>query len=271
MEPSLLILTNFFPAANKALDYTTCLAEPLKARLVLLYVRRGSILDPEMFTGVLSKENQAAATLAFNSVARQTKVPVEAKVGHGGVASAVSEAVREHHPLLVVLGRSDYSDTPDELVQTTSLDLLRHAPYPMLVVPHSVVSTVLPKRVLLAVDGAPFSLGDHQCAAHHILTVLGAEVTIFHVVPDAGPAELPLVLDSVQRTGLTLGLPPVQSHTVVSGHIAAAILRAAQPEAYDLVILIARRRSFMSNLFHRSVTSQVLLASKLPVLVLPAS
>jgi nucleotide-binding universal stress UspA family protein len=36
------------------------------------------------------------------------------------------------------------------------------------------------------------------------------------------------------------------------------------------VVLIARRRSFMGSLFHHSVTAQVLLLSKIPVLVLPA-
>ncbi|MFD2720608.1 universal stress protein [Hymenobacter monticola] len=271
MKPSLLILTDFFPAANKALDYATCLAEPLKARLVLLHVRRDSLLDPEMFTGASAHESPQAATLALRSAARQTTVPLEAEVGHGQVAPAAAEAVREHHPLLVVLGRPDYSDTPDELVQTASLDLLRHAPYPMLVVPHGVAGARPPRRVLLAVDGEPFSLGDHQAAAHHILTALGAEVTVFHAVPTTGPNELPpLVLDSVLRTGLTLGLSAVQCHSVVSAHPATAILEAAQSGAYDLVVLMARRRSFMGRLFHRSVTAQVLVASPLPVLVLPA-
>ncbi|MDO7852438.1 universal stress protein [Hymenobacter convexus] len=271
MDASLLILTDFFQAANKALDYATNLAGPLNARLVLLHVRRDSILDPETFTGGLSNLSQEAVALALNSVASNLPVPVVAEVGHGRVAYAVADAVSRHHPLLVVLGRPDYSDTPDELVQTTSLDLLRTAPYPMLVVPHGVASTALPRRVLLAVDGHPFALGEHAGAIHHLLVALGAEVTIFHVVPDTGPDELPpLVLDSVMRTGLVLDLAPAPCHTVVSAHAATGILEAAQPADYDLVMLIARRRSFMGSLFHRSVTAQVLLQSKLPVLVLPA-
>jgi nucleotide-binding universal stress UspA family protein len=53
-------------------------------------------------------------------------------------------------------------------------------------------------------------------------------------------------------------------------HPAEAIVHAAQPGAYDLVVLIARPRSFLGQLFHRSVTAQVLLHSRVPVLVLPA-
>ncbi|UOQ96508.1 universal stress protein [Hymenobacter sp. 5317J-9] len=271
MDASLLILTDFFQAANKALDYATNLTGPLGARLVLLHVRRDSLLDPEAFTGGISNLSQDAIRLALNSVADSLPVPVVAEVGHGRVAFAVADAVSRHHPLLVVLGRPDYSDTPDELVQTTSLDLLRTAPYPMLVVPHGVSSTAPPRRVLLATDGGPFSLGEHAGTARHLLAALGADITVFHVVPETGPDELPpLVLDSVMRTGLMLDLPPAQCRTVVSEQAAAGILNAAQPADYDLVVLIARRRSFMGNLFHHSVTAQVMLESKLPVLVLPA-
>ncbi|MCI1188622.1 universal stress protein [Hymenobacter sp. DH14] len=271
MDPSLLILTDFFQAANRALDYATNLARPLNARLVLLHVRRDSILDPEMFTGEISNLSQEAIDLALNSVARNLPVPVVAEVGHGRVAFAVADAVVRHHPLLVVLGRPNYADTPDELVQTTSLDVLRTAPYPMLVVPHGIGSTVPPRRVLLAVDGHPFTLGEHAGATHHLLTALGVDITVFHVVPDTGPDELPpIVLDSVTRTGLLADLPSAQCRTVVDGHAATAILAAAQPADFDMVILIARHRSFMGSLFHRSVTARVMLESRVPVLVLPA-
>ncbi len=271
MAASLLILTDFFQAANRALDYATNLAGPLKARLVLLHVRRDSILDPEMFTGQLSNLGQEAISLALSGVASHLPVPVVAEVGHGRIAFAVADAVARHHPQLVVLGRADHSGTPNELVETTSLDILRTTPYPMLVVPHSVGSTAPPRRVLLAVDGENFTLGEHAGSARQFLAALGAELVVGHVVANRRSGELPpSVLDSVLRTGLALELPPVCTRKVVHEDAADGILQAAQPEDFDLVVLIARQRSFMGNLFHRSVTAQVLLESKIPVLVLPA-
>lgn len=272
MTPSLLILTDFFQAANKALDYATNLARPLGARLVLMHVRRDSILDPDMFTGQLTNLNKEATELAMNSVARNLPVPVVAEVGYGRVACAVADAVTRHHPLLVVLGRPDHHGTPDELVQTTSLDILQTSPYPMLVVPHNIASTVPPRRVLLAVDGAPFSLGDHAGAMRQLLAALGAVLTVLHVIPETGPDELPpLVVDSVVRTGLVIEVPPLHIRTEVNKSAAEGILRAIRPADYDLVILIAREHTFLGNLFHHSVTHQVLLDSPIPVLVLPAT
>jgi nucleotide-binding universal stress UspA family protein len=271
MAASLLILTDFFQAANHALDYATNLAAPLNARLVLLHVRRDSVLDPDLFTGQLTNLNKQAVDLALNSVAHNLPVPVVAEVGHGRVAYAVADAVSRHHPLLLVLGRPDHHGTPDELVQTTSLDLLQTAPFPMLVVPHGIAATAPPRRVLLAVDGEPFSLGEHAGPVRHLLAALGAEITVLHVLPDTTPAELaPLVVDSVVRTGLIVEVPPVRTRTVVDASAARGVLSVAKPADYDLVIVIAREHSFLSGLFHHSVTQQVVLDSPIPVLILPA-
>ncbi|OGX88686.1 universal stress protein [Hymenobacter glacialis] len=271
MTPALLILTDFFRAANQALDYATNLAGPLGARLVLLHVRRDSILDSELFTGELSDLSKEATAMALSQVATGLAVPVVVEVGHGRVAFAVADAVSRHHPLVVVMGRPDYSATPDELVRTTALDLLRTAPYPMLIVPHTLTSTVLPRRVLLAVDGEEFTVGPHAGAMRHISRTLGVELTVLHVTPDAADdVSEDEVMASVQRTGLGLDLPaPMRFRRVVAASPAEGILHAAQAGGADLVVVLARPRSFWGQLFHHSVTAEVLLHSPVPVLVLP--
>jgi hypothetical protein len=173
---------------------------------VLLNVRRDSIIDPELFTGVVSNLDQRAVALALSSIASELSVPVVAEVGHGRVAYAVADAVSRHHPTLVVLGRPDTEDTPDELVNTTALDMLRTAPYPMLVVPHSVHTTATPRRVLLAVNGEEFSLGKHAGAMRHLLDALHAELTVLHVSDNPSQSENDAALAMVQRTGLTADL-----------------------------------------------------------------
>ncbi len=271
MPPSLLILTDFFRAANEALDYATNLAGPLGARLVLLHVRRDSLLDPEMFTEELSDLSKEATALALNRVADNLAVPVVAEIGHGRVAFAMADAVSRHHPLLVLLGRPDYSAIPDELVQTTALDILRTAPYPMLIVPHTLTDKALPRRVLLAVDGEDFTLGPHAGAMRHLLTALNAELTVLHVAPDAAlNVSEDEVMDSVRRTGLNVDLPaPLRYQRTVAARPADGILHGAQALNADLIVVLARPRSFWGQLFHHSVTAEVLLHSPVPVLVLP--
>ncbi|MET4075911.1 universal stress protein [Hymenobacter sp. UYCo722] len=272
MVPSLLVLTDFFQPANRALAYAVTLAGGLGASLVLLHVHRDSVLDPELLTGELATLDTEAENRAFASLVRDLAVPAIAEIGHGRVAEAVAAAVRRHQPMLLVLGRPDTEELPDELVTTTALELLRAAPCPMLVVPPTVRHAPVPRRVLLAVDGEPFSLGSYAGTMRHLLDTLGAELTVLHVEAHPGPAATTAAaLASVQRTGLVADLAsPVRTRSLHAPHPAAAILKAAQPAEFDLVILIARPRSFWGELFHRSVTAQVLLHSAVPVLLLPA-
>ena len=272
MAPSLLVLTDFFQPANRALAYAATLAGPLGARLVLLHVHRDSVRDPELLTGQLATLDTEAETLAFASLKRNLTVPASAEIGHGRVAEAVAAAVHRHQPLLLVLGRPNTDDLPDELVTTTALELLRTAPSPMLVVPPTVQHAPVPRRVLLAVDGEPFTLGAYAGAMRHLLDTLEAELTVLHIEEHPGPAATTAAaLASVQRTGLLADLAlPVHTRSRSAPHPAEAILKAAQPVEFDLVVLIARPRSFWGELFHHSVTAQVLLHSAVPVLVLPA-
>ena len=79
-------------------------------------------------------------------------------------------------------------------------------------------------------------------------------------------------LDSVRRTGLADDLAILTRYRCVfAPHPAEGILRAAAPAEFDIVALIARPRSFLNRLFHRSVTAQVLLHGAISVLVLPAT
>lgn len=83
------------------------------------------------------------------------------------------------------------------------------------------------------------------------------------VVADAATA-------AITRTGPTIDLPPPKTQHLVHAFPAKGILQVAATGHFDLVVLIARPRSFLGALFHHSVTAQVLLHSPLPVLVLPA-
>jgi nucleotide-binding universal stress UspA family protein len=270
MAISLLVPTDFHQSANRALDYATSLAGSLNAQLVLLHVRRDSVLDPEMFTGKLSSQSQEAVDLVLHSLVGHSITPAVAEIGHGRVPYAIAEAVSRHQPALVVLGRPDAGPVPDELVSTTALELLRTVPYPMLVVPLSARATSLPRRLLLAVDAEEFTLDEHAQVANHLFQALQAQLTVLHVCPSATDANDTAALDSVLRTDLAKNLSHLQTRCVSDAVPAEGILEAAASGEFDMVVVVARARSFLGALFHRSVTAQVVLHSPLPVLVLPA-
>lgn len=276
MTLSLLVLIDFTHPAAHALAYADRLASATGARLVLLHVRRDAILDPERLSGTLAAHNTEVIHRAFASLQRGLTAPAVAEISHGLVAEAVARAVRQHRPTLIVLGRTKTDDdTPDELLTPLALALLRTISQPLLMVPTNSTTLPAPHRVLLAVDGEPFTLGPHTGPVRHLLDALPAALTVLHVLPpDDGDSddELPdQALASVAHAGLGADWAGLAHHRRVTAPAPAeGILRVARSAEFDLVALVARPRSFLGRLFHRSVTAQVLLHSPLPVLMLPA-
>ena len=261
----MLVPTDFFQPADHALAYADSLAAAIGAQLVLLHVTRDSVLDPEQLTGALAPLDKEATDLAFASLVRDLAVPAVAETAHGRVVPAIVAALGRHQPALAVLGRPDTDTTPDELVSTTALDLLRAAPHPMLVVPRHAPAATLPRRVLLAADAEAFTLGDYAGGVRHLFNALHSQLTVLHVGPTA---DADAATAAVTRTGLTIDLPPPKTRHLIHAVPAEGILQVAASGDFDLVVLVARPRSFLGELFHRSVTAQVLLHSPLPVLVL---
>jgi nucleotide-binding universal stress UspA family protein len=234
--------------------------------LVLLYVRP-SLLNPKAFTGLLHELSESEANHKLQQLAGTLPagVAVEYEVGSGDIETQIVRAARHHHADLMVLGQRDPRSTPDELVQTTALDLLPDAPCPLLMVPPGSHSHTAPKRVLLAADDQPVHLGASAAIAAALLA--GTELTVTYVAAEHADAQA--ALHWVQQAGLASAAASVAARCVQHTHTAAGIVHAAQSLQADLLVVLARRRSLLGGLFHRSVTAEVLREAPVPVLVVP--
>ena len=73
----------------------------------------------------------------------------------------------------------------------------------------------------------------------------------------------------MQLSGLVHGLPTPALRGYEHDNYAEGVLAAVADTQADLVVVLARQRSYFSELFHRSVTAQLLERCPVPVLVLP--
>lgn len=268
MAAALLVLTDFRQPANRALDYATTLATALAAPLVVLHVRRTAAFDAERFSGRITPRSTEAAALALNSLTDHLAVPAVAEVQQGRVAEAVASALEQHRPALLVLGRPDTEELPNELVSTTALELLRTAPCPMLVVPPQ-AALAAPRRVLVAADEEGFTLGEQARFVHSFFTQVPEQLTVLHVSPEPDGVGAAAAAEALKRAGITGPATP-RLRPLVHPDVAAGIVEQAATGEFDLVVVVARPRTLLGRLFHRSVTAYVLLHSPIPVLVLPA-
>ncbi|WP_310394178.1 universal stress protein [Hymenobacter sp.] len=271
MTPSLVVLTDFSAVTNRALSYAAGLALPLHAQLVLLHVCHNGLLAPDEYNSRRTRQGQRKTINALEQLAADQPVVTEVDISEDFLPDAVKEAVRRHHPLLLVLGRPGSAASPLEDVTSTAMDLLRHAPYPLLVVPTVGWAGDPPRRLLLAVDGQPFHLCPHQDVLRQVLAATQGTLDVLHVTDsEQGRPSATTVLNTIRANELADGWAESQLHEIPGPSVMGSILQEAARQQADLLVVVARRHSLLGSLFHRSVTAQLIQESPIPLLVLPA-
>ena len=75
MNPSLVVLTDFFDLTNRALSYAAGLAMPLEAHLILLHLRQDGLLSPEEYRSRHTQEAEFQTTRELQQLAAEQPVP----------------------------------------------------------------------------------------------------------------------------------------------------------------------------------------------------
>lgn len=270
---NLVVLTNLSPAAEHARRYAARLAGPLGARVVLLHVYQPPVLPAETGLALSSAAyyDREQTEYALRGIAADMLAPTEVAVVDGSFGEALEAAVARYRPLLLVLGLTTTNGYVDALLANRALPLLRHCPYPALLVPES-AALLPPRRVVIGVDGEPFGLTEPAAGVfRELLRTWQAAPTLAHVTTPDSTWHRSEVLRAVQRGGLLPTDAEVEYHQPLADAAEDGLLTTAAARGANLLVLLARRRSFLGQLFHRSVTARVLRRAPLPVLLLPVA
>ncbi|OON69937.1 universal stress protein [Hymenobacter sp. CRA2] len=265
---SLIVLTNFFPAARRAIRYAAELAVPLGAQLVLLHVREVSVLEGELLYPP-SEERDGELLVAVQALADETYVPTTVELVDDLQLSTAAALARRYAPAVFVLGQA--ADAEEECeVGATVLEVLRSGEFPLLLVPETYQGAVTPTQVLVAADGEPFALSRPE-AARQLLAQAEPRLTVVTVSAIEDDQACAAALRQVQRSALGDAAGHLSVEAIRHASPVAGVLRAVDQLQANLVVLIARRRSFLGAMFHRSVTNRLLGICPVPLLLLPAS
>jgi nucleotide-binding universal stress UspA family protein len=276
MKSSLIVLANFPEAAEKTARAAAALGGPLQLPLVLLHLNMFPvILEPELVAAAATQlaRDEAEIVASLQSLAQRLPVPADVVEVAGVMTDAVATAVEQYHPLLLAMGVSPEHDLLDHLVHNQLLPVLRATQQVLLLVPEACNPiTTAPSRVLIAVDAEPFSLNAAARSLCPLLAAWQATYTVTYIVAEREQrmSSERVALAHVRTSGLLPPDTPLEIYQESHTSPAAGICQAVADTQADLLVLVARPRSFLGRLFHRSVTAQVLRRSQVPVLLLPA-
>ncbi|UYZ59656.1 universal stress protein [Hymenobacter latericus] len=273
MGTTFIVLTNFYPPARAALQYADALASAQGGQLVLLHANRASLYDPYVFAGEAWRrqelEQSADTEALLAQLAAQLRVPATVEVTTDLLPTVAADLAARYYPAVFVLGLPAASHNSPEQVSATTLDLLRAAQLPLLLVPEGTAPNP-PQQLLVAADREAFELTEAAKVVTPLLRHMGTELTVAYVSEVEDNAGCTRALRAVQHSGLA----PNRSLSL-RGYLhksaATGIMEAQQDVGADLVLLMARSRSYLSEVFHRSVTAQVMARTRVPMMVVPVT
>jgi nucleotide-binding universal stress UspA family protein len=275
MSLNLVVFAGFYPTARHTVHYANNLAQALGGKLVLLHAKRASLFDPYALMAEsyrqedLAAETETAAALYRLAEELPTQPTVEVVLDLLPVVA--QDLATRHRPALFVLSQPDPAQK-DISIADACAELLRAGHHPLLVVPPTVPADLSPRRILIAADREPFVLAANAQALHQLLALPGTELIVAHISSGAEDDEAcSAALRAVQLSGLMKGLATPQLRGYENDDYAEGLLAAVQDTQADLVIVLARERSYLGTLFHHSVTAHLLAESPVPVLVLPVA
>jgi nucleotide-binding universal stress UspA family protein len=281
---SILFLTDFSTASERALPYVREIAREYGAKVSMLHVLVPDVLTyltPDSPTAAIDLQKESALAEMQQVETQLTGVPNKAVVLAGKEVWATLEPMlNEEQVDLIVLGTSGRGGLPKLLLGSTAEEVFRRSPVPVMTVGPSVHRDdrggARWERVVFASDFTPESL----TAAPYAISFAeenDAKLTLLHVIEFRGQRK------EANKQGLTVAEAMHQLHEIVPpeaglwcrpetvvehGEPAARILEVAKQKKADLLVLGIRGTSHMLVASHleRSIAHTIVAHASCPVL-----
>lgn len=271
----IVVLTNFSTAADKALLYARVLAKQVPSRLHLLHIWQHSILDANYFLEVpafssyfedfpvsTQEEHEQALQKRVSEFGQDIAITPHFMVG--ALSDKLPAFLKQLDNPLVIIGKCYTENIPDELVESTSVQLLSIKNTPFLIVPERYQKLSTPKKIAVAIHEKEFKHRDH--VFEELARSLQPEINIVHVASHPDETIKDRLAQHVE-TGLGIGVPEIQ--VIQKDNVMKGIQKYCKENEEDLLVLIHRKHSFLINLFRQSITGSFIRHSSIPLLILP--
>jgi nucleotide-binding universal stress UspA family protein len=274
MQPTIVVLTDFSPAGDRAGAYAAALAAPLGAALHLVHVFSMPFTSPRMAVAMHEAiaEHVQEDGWRLQQKASALPLPATTQVVKADWAGAVAQVLAEYQPLLLVAGLPITGGLFSKWLLNRPLPLVHQTGYPLLLVPENLPQADLhpPRRLLLAVEDRPFQLSTEAQQLGPQLDRLGCQTFVATVLPPDHPTSGEAGLHAARHCGLASALAQAELRKVIDARPASGIWLAADELEADLVVLLDQGHGWAHKVFSGSVIADVIRFSQVPVLLLAA-
>jgi nucleotide-binding universal stress UspA family protein len=271
---TIIVPTDFSPAASNALDYAVELAKFFDARIVLVNAFPVPIVNYEMPfpiepISVSQKEAEEQLEILKKEIQSKHEQPlnVECVVGMGSPFDIIEETVKEKNADLIVIGIvGEASNIKEHIIGSTAIDIARKLDLPTFIIPESAKFKPIHK-ISFACDLEKTEKTDLIYVVKFFSKVFDADLEVVNVGP---PTEQLTTEKAVTYLYMEDRLKNVKHTTFhIDGEDVAEELESYY-KGYptDVIMLNPKKHNLFYRLFNHSVTKKLAFHLNLPILAI---
>lgn len=270
----ILFPTDFSPAAENALSYALHVAANLDAELHLLHVYHYTMSSgtylPDALKEALEVEMEDEARKQLEAYSQKQlalldkPISVKHHLVYGFAQEQILKISEDIDADLVVMGTTGASSTLERMVGSVTAAIMAEGPCPVLAIPEGHAY----KQIEEITYASNFEDGETNVFEKlcHFANLLGANMSCLHIKKSVEDLEDPLVkaydkyfMDQVAKRNL--------SYFLLEGDdVKSAIESFLAINKTDVLAMLTHRRSILARLLQPSLTRNMALRAKLPLL-----
>ena len=268
---TILVATDFSPAALNASNYAADMALAIHADILLLHVYNPPVNYSEMPAAISIEDVQQGAENQVNElrdeIVQRTneKINITIQVRMGAFFHELKIVCESIKPYTVVMGSQGTTATERLFFGSHAVYAMEHLMWPLITVPSGAkFSTV--KKIGLACD---FDKVVDTTPVDEIKMLINDFHAELHILNTGKRKEFKPEL--VFQSGLLqemLGALNPEYHFITSGNTDDSIIDFADKNHLDLLIVLPKRHGLLEKIVHKGHTKQFVLHSHVPVMAI---
>ena len=268
---TIIVATDFSPAALNAVRYATDMAVAINAKILLLHIYQVSVIYGEIPVAFNEEAERQEAEIEIVRIKDEMMgrtdghLSIETEVRLGNFFDELTIVCEFIKPYTVVMGSQGTTATERLLFGGHTVHAMKHLTWPLITVPATVHFTSI-KNIGLACD---FENVTNNTPVQEIKLLIKDFTATLHVLNTGKQKDFDP--DIVFESGLLNELlqPVAPNYNFITNeNIDEGIIDFTEKNNIDLLIVLPKQHTFLDKLLHKSITKQMVLHSHVPVMAL---
>lgn len=269
---NILIAIDFSDVSFNAISYAAFLANAFNTQLTLVHAYTDTSAFEETANGKVYDSSEALEVAKekflkkeIERIARKFTVTISPIVMKGIPVKVINEVAEKNNPEMIIMGMKGKGES-NSILGSTTVSMIDETAIPLLVVPKSALYQTI-DSITLASDFKNEKLLSHFTILEKLIAKFDPFIQILNVQKEDSKLTAQTIAGKMSKD-LTWDKYNHSFNIIERDDVEEGIFRFLRKHPTDLLVMVARKRSFIHKIFEPSHTKKMTDQTKIPLLVL---